>query len=120
MVTDVGATLWRRLDDAGEAWTPLLRTREDGHDSVLFGVYGDVVYHHGAGFRSAKVRATTSRRRGPVIPAWVPVLAAAERAARYRRRRRLLRKLDAVSAQLLDRIVADPDGLLSSFRRIRR
>jgi hypothetical protein len=50
-VTDVGARIWANLEALEIAWTPLLRTNDNNIHDVWFGVYGDVVYHHGAGFR---------------------------------------------------------------------
>lgn len=49
--TDVGANLLRRLNLSGTPWTPLLRTNGHNPHPVFFGVYGNAVYHHGAGFR---------------------------------------------------------------------
>ncbi len=50
-VSDVGALLWANLRARRVDWTPLLRTRTHHLHAVWFGVYGDLVYHHGAGFR---------------------------------------------------------------------
>lgn len=52
-VTDVGGNLLRILELSGRRWEPLARTRSlTGHD-VWFGIYGGLVYHHGAGFKQA-------------------------------------------------------------------
>jgi hypothetical protein len=51
LVSDVGATLMRALELSGTPWVPLLRTNGARLHPLLFAVYGDVVYHHGAGFR---------------------------------------------------------------------
>ena len=50
-ITDVGANLLRRLQLTGTPWKPVLRSNRRNPHAVLFGVYGDVIYHHGAGFR---------------------------------------------------------------------
>jgi hypothetical protein len=50
-VTDVGARLWATLRARRHSWTPLLRTCTHPLHAVWFGVYGELVYHHGAGFR---------------------------------------------------------------------
>jgi hypothetical protein len=50
-VTDLGAVLWRKLEDAGIEWEPLLRSNVRDIHPLWFGVYDDIVYHHGAGFR---------------------------------------------------------------------
>lgn len=50
-VTDLGAQLWRALEDGGVPWSPLLRSNEKDLHPLWFGIYGGIVYHHGAGFR---------------------------------------------------------------------
>jgi hypothetical protein len=50
--TDVGANLMRQLELTGTPWSPVLRTNRRNPHPLFFAVYGDVVYHHGAGFRS--------------------------------------------------------------------
>lgn len=54
--TDIGANLLRRLELSGTPWTQVLRSNRHDLHPLLFGVYGDVVYHHGAGFRSPLAR----------------------------------------------------------------
>lgn len=49
--TDVGATLYRQLLDGGHRWYPLQRSNAVDLHPLYFGIYDDVVYHHGAGFR---------------------------------------------------------------------
>ncbi len=56
LVTDVGARLLPALDRAGIPWLPILRSNTQEFHPLWFGVYGDLVYHHGAGFRSAVSR----------------------------------------------------------------
>lgn len=55
-VTDVGGNLGWQLARAGLAWTPLLRSNRHDLHPVWFGVYGGIVYHHGAGFRPMRSR----------------------------------------------------------------
>jgi hypothetical protein len=55
-VTDVGGTLLRQLNEHGAEWHPLLRTNKRNLHPVLFGIYGDLIYHHAAGFRAAVTR----------------------------------------------------------------
>ena len=57
-VTDVGSLLMRRLEVAGLPWVELLRSNRHDLDPLYFAVYGDVVYHHGAGFRTENLSAT--------------------------------------------------------------
>jgi hypothetical protein len=50
-VTDVGGNLLRTLELTKTPWVEVLRSNRKELDPVFFGIYGDVVYHHGAGFR---------------------------------------------------------------------
>jgi hypothetical protein len=50
-VTDVGGNLLGLLSDAGIEWYPMLRTNKVNPHPLQFGVYDDVVYHNGGGFR---------------------------------------------------------------------
>jgi hypothetical protein len=49
--TDVGGNLLRTLELTGTPWVPILRTNPIDLDPLLFAIYGDCIYHHGAGFR---------------------------------------------------------------------
>lgn len=57
--TDVGANLMRQLELSGVRWTPVLRTNRRNPHPLFFGLYGDAIYHHGAGFRSPVSRSDT-------------------------------------------------------------
>lgn len=46
-----GGKVLERLEDLNVTWYPLLRTNKRDLHPVYFGVYGDVVYHHGSSFR---------------------------------------------------------------------
>lgn len=52
-VTDVGGNLLRALEEGGHSWTPLLRSNARDLHPLLFGIYADLIYHHGGGFRRA-------------------------------------------------------------------
>lgn len=56
MASDVGGNLLRLLELHGRSWQALLRSNRTNPHPLWYGVYGDVVYHHGAGFRSALSR----------------------------------------------------------------
>jgi hypothetical protein len=51
-VTDVGANLLFQLESKGLEWSRILRSNRCELHPVLFGIYGDLIYHHGAGFRA--------------------------------------------------------------------
>jgi len=56
MITDIGAILYEKLRNENVIWHPLLRTNKINFHSVMFGIYDDMVYHHGAGFREPCLR----------------------------------------------------------------
>ncbi len=51
-ITDVGGNLLSILDKQGIKWLPILRSNKRNIHKLWFGVYGNLVYHHGAGFRA--------------------------------------------------------------------
>lgn len=90
-VTDVGGNLLGILREADVAWRPLLRSNVVDLDPIFFGIYGDVAYHHGAGFRAPQVRREhlPSRERvraesAPGALGRIPGIGRIERSARYR------------------------------------
>jgi hypothetical protein len=54
-VTDVGGTLLRQLELTGTPWVEVLRSNRRNLDPLHFAIYGDVIYHHGAGFRTGEL-----------------------------------------------------------------
>lgn len=56
LVTDTGGNLLGRITEIGTEWYPVLRTNKKNIHPIWFGIYGDVVYHHGAGFRGKVAR----------------------------------------------------------------
>ena len=52
LTTDVGGNLLRRLELSKTPWIAMLRSNRRNLDPLYFGIYEDIVYHHGAGFRS--------------------------------------------------------------------
>jgi hypothetical protein len=55
IISDVGGNLLRALELSNTPWIPVLRTNETDVHPVFFAIYGDIIYHHGAGFRDAFV-----------------------------------------------------------------
>lgn len=49
--TDIGGNLRRTLELTQTPWVDILRSNRIGVDPLFFAVYGDTIYHHGAGFR---------------------------------------------------------------------
>jgi hypothetical protein len=86
-VTDVGGNLLRQLELSDTPWVEVLRSNRKDLDPVFFGVYGDVVYHHGAGFRAQEfTRAHSARKPRPSGSTTTPLLGAVRRALQRRRR----------------------------------
>lgn len=54
--TDVGGNLLFALTERNVTWTPLHRSNKLDIIPVCYGIYGDLIYHHGAGFRSGMPR----------------------------------------------------------------
>ncbi|HYM54174.1 MAG TPA: hypothetical protein VES97_02345, partial [Solirubrobacteraceae bacterium] len=64
LVTDAGANLLRRLELTSTPWVELPRSNSRRPDPLCFAVYGDVVYHHGAGGGDlGRARRRTRRRQ---------------------------------------------------------
>lgn len=53
--SDVGGNLLRKLELTQTPWVQVLRSNKRNLDPLYFAVYGDVVYHHGAGFRTGEL-----------------------------------------------------------------
>lgn len=49
--SDVGGNLLKVLEDNGYNWMKLHRSNSNPFHPVLFGVYNNLIYHHGAGYR---------------------------------------------------------------------
>lgn len=74
-VSDVGGNLLRTLELTHTPWVELLRTNGSELHPLFFAIYGELVYHHGAGFRESalprvdrrrlKARAVEQSARGP-------------------------------------------------------
>ncbi len=51
IASDVGANLLRTLELSHTPWEQLLRTNGTSLHPLYYAIYGDIVYHHGSGFR---------------------------------------------------------------------
>jgi hypothetical protein len=120
--TDVGANLLGILRSRGIEWRPLLRTNRFDPDPLWFAIYGDVVYHQGAGFRGRVGRATLGIRPARV-PAWIPVLRRIDKQlavrAAYRKRGddpEQIARERARAREVLDSIRADDLDFIAELR----
>lgn len=55
-VTDVGGNLLEILNQRRINWYPMSRSNKRDMHPLWFGIYEDVIYHHGAGFRQPRSR----------------------------------------------------------------
>jgi hypothetical protein len=53
-VSDVGVRVLKAVEEKKVDWRPLLRSNKRDPHPLYFGVYDDLVYHHGAGFRPSR------------------------------------------------------------------
>lgn len=112
--TDVGGNLLRALERAGASWTPLLRSNRVDLHPLWYGVYGGIVYHHGAGFRWAVGRVDLldmprSRSTGRKLPLAGPVLRRWDRARRQRFVTATATKAQEQHDAMFARISSDPE-----------
>lgn len=67
-VTDVGGNLLGKLREFQIPWHPLTRSHTTRLHPLWFGIYGNLIYHHGAGSRDAVSRLDVqSIKRNPVL-----------------------------------------------------
>ena len=55
-VWDVGGQMLKIMEDNNVDWYKLLRSNQHQMHPLLFGVYDDLIYHHGAAFRNPGTR----------------------------------------------------------------
>jgi hypothetical protein len=53
--SDVGGNLLRKLELTKTPWVEVLRSNRKDLDPLYFAIYGDTIYHHGAGFRTGEL-----------------------------------------------------------------
>ncbi len=113
LVSDVGGNLLRQLELTETPWVEVLRSNRRNPDPLFFAVYGDVIYHHGAGFRSnerSRAHRGVAPERFP-LPG-IPVVREAMRRVNRQRERRWERGQAQYAEQLIERIErGDPDWL---------
>ena len=113
--TDVGGNLLKLLNDNGIEWHPILRSGGLTAHSVLFGIYGGLIYHHGAGFRSPVTRDDMADMK----IGWLDKVRAifpsrAERVTRRRMRRKVGAANQILSEQIFKQIQENP-GLFEKY-----
>jgi hypothetical protein len=114
---DVGGNLLRRLELTDTPWVEVLRSNSKNPDPLYFGIYGDVLYHHGAGFRGGELSpAHRDDAPQPIALARMRLLRPAARAInRYRWRRwerATIRRQQELSRSIIERLERrDPQWL---------
>jgi hypothetical protein len=98
--SDVGANLLRTLELSDIPWVPLLRTSGSKLHPLYFGVYGHIIYHHGAGFRDGGLSRVDSHQMRT---------RALERRARHPARRLLSEIVDRLRGRSWSSTVARND-----------
>ncbi len=105
--SDVGARLMVALRERDIEWHELLRSNRRDLHPIMFGVYGDLVYHHCAGFREPLTRLDAAETRRRVAEIDPPDSERDEVRERLRQERAAEnRRLDA---EVFERLRSDPD-----------
>jgi hypothetical protein len=119
-VTDIGANLLRALELSGVEWRELRRSDLTDVHPLWFGVYGDVIYHHGAGFRTDWKFSRLDRTTEPKLlrTGHVPGLSRLLRGINDRRWSRWREGVESENREESERVFAmiaadDPDWLAS-------
>jgi hypothetical protein len=93
-VSDVGGNLLRQLELTDTPWVEVLRSNRRNPDPLFFAIYGDAVYHHGAGFRSTEFsRVHLDAGPAPLRVPARPLLRGTMRRVNWERQRRWEHKL---------------------------
>ena len=111
---DVGGNLLRALERSGREWTPLLRSNRVNVHPLWFAVYGDIVYHHGAGFRKPISRIDLNDRppspsRGRGHPVLGRLLRMLDDISYRRWETRVATNAERMGEAMFDRLKSDPD-----------
>jgi len=118
--TDVGGNLLRRLEVTKTPWIEVLRSNRRNLDALNYAIYGDVIYHHGAGFRTGELSpADRAGAPAPLSLPPIPGLRAATRlvnGARWRRWERATEQRHVRQSQeIYEKIQAGGSEWLAEF-----
>lgn len=117
--TDVGGNLLRKLELTQTPWAEVLRTNRRNIDPLLFAIYGDTIYHHGAGFRSSLSQVHHALVAPPSPPLHLPMPWLLRRRLAFERRRvwvrRKRRRQLRQSRRVMERIRRDDPNWLDDF-----
>ena len=120
--TDVGGNLLRRLKLTHTTWEQVLRTNNRDLDPLYFGIYGDTMYHHGAGFRAGELSPIHREQAPAGLP--VPSMKLLRPVRNYLNRRRWKRWEERMqehqareSLRIFKRIERGDENWLADFRQ---
>jgi len=114
LITDVGGNLLGILRERGIGWYPMLRSNKKNLHPLLFGLYEDLVYHHGAAFRKPsttidRVRLTEARAGRYRLKNWLPDAGFLSRLkAMFVPMRNIVEKNRGLSQKIYEMIKEDP------------
>ena len=119
-ISDVGGNLLRRLELTETPWVEVLRSNRKNLDPIFFAIYGDVIYHHGAGFRPVTfVRGHRALLGGsppaPRLPIMRPFARCAHRGKRLLGRYKRERRNAELSKRVFERIQRGGTAWLNDF-----
>jgi hypothetical protein len=117
LTSDVGGNLMRLLELHGLEWTPLTRSNTVDLHPLWFGIYGEAIYHHGAGFRPALSRHDLLAQPKPWRTTRLPVVRSAITAANRRRDARWQEQLYARGRELSEGMIAEIKADPQFYRR---
>ena len=117
--SDVGGNLLRKLELAGMPWVEVLRSNRHNPDPLYLAIYGDVVYHHGAGLTGGLSPAHRALAPKPAPLPGNPVGAALTRLRNRRRwqrwERSAVRSVARKSQEFYERISTGGDDWLAEL-----
>jgi hypothetical protein len=108
-ITDVGGNLLKQITDRRINWLPLRRTNTKNLHPLFFGIYGGVIYHHGAGFRNSMSRldlAQLKLKRADRL--WAKIFPAHKRRVLEQAQREMAARNDALGEEVFQKILKDP------------
>jgi hypothetical protein len=107
IITDVGGNLLGILREKGIDWYPMLRSNKRNPHPLFFGLYEDLIYHHGAAFRKPFCRidrARISKERAKFVN-WLPTRRLKEM---YDPTRKIIEGNSILVQQIFEMIKQDP------------
>ena len=111
-VNDVGGNLLGQLIEHNIKWTPLLRSNRVNLHPLFFGLYENLIYHHGAGFRKVLCRldlATAQSKPGnTLLHKLIPGYRRRQQAEAAKKLGKLAAQNDELSEQIYKNIMEDP------------